>query len=468
MRNLLLSTVTLVAVPVASFASSNFFADNLTTPIELKSISQLNKAYKTAGVCFLTDSDCHPVGGFSFSSNTDGTNENFDLDTIEQCLNEGFSKLNCNSVQEAEGVCPYNSAYGRGCKCASNLIECPAGQVGEGDSCDGKYASCKCDPNLKTCSSKEVGQGASCGGKYESCVCKPEYQYDANNCSYPQSTSGDSCQGKYTNCICPTGVDEGPYGCEEYYPAPCDYVCKIANEDACAKRPDNNSAVYGCMKYWDDCDTKCETPYKDNCRNRTAVVSSCPPNATCDYYSDCSSKISTWYCNPGITYYSDDGCALCSELKPVTIPEGASCVWNEYDCNGECREWMCGDDYQQDGDRCIYCKSVDIPENAECSFYNPDCSGNICAEWQCKDGYAQEGNSCVEDEIVSFRATMSSSNCYIKYGDSFCDASGTCCCVYSSGISSCHSLSIREVDEDFGIESEFNYNCGLDCGVQNI
>ena len=74
-------------------------------------------------------------------------------------------------------------------------------------------------------------------------------------------------------------------------------------------------------------------------------------------------------------------------------------------------------------------------------------------------------HSCVEDEIVSFRATMSSSNCYIKNGDSFCDASGTCCCVYSSGISSCHSLSIREVDEDFGIESEFNYNCGLDCGV---
>ncbi len=286
MRNLLLSTVTLVAVPVASFASSNFFADNLTTPIELKSISQLNKAYKTAGVCFLTDSDCHPVGGFSFSSNSDGTNETFDLDTIAQCLNEGFSKLNCNSVQEAEGVCPYNSAYGRGCKCSPGLISCSAGQVGVGESCDGKYASCKCDPNLKACSSKEVGQGASCGGRYESCVCKSEYQYTSSNCTYPRSVSGDECSGKYTNCVCPTGVSSTPYGCEEYYPAPCSSVCKIAYPDNCHKRTDNTS-TYGCMKYWDDCKSKCETPYKDNCRNHTAVT--CQYGCA-SYFADCQSK----------------------------------------------------------------------------------------------------------------------------------------------------------------------------------
>ena len=182
------------------------------------------------------------------------------------------------------------------------MIECPAGQVGVGESCDGKYASCKCDPNLISCSEKEVGQGASCGGRYESCVCKAEYKYTSSNCSYPQSVSGDSCSGKYTNCICPTGVSYGKFGCEEFYPSPCSSVCKIAYVDACYMLKDNTS-IYGCMKYWDGCKTKCETPYKDNCRNQNAV--SIPANAHCtSYYSDCSSKCSGWSCDPG---YKESG-----------------------------------------------------------------------------------------------------------------------------------------------------------------
>ena len=384
MRNLLLSTVTLVAVPVASFASSNFFADNLTTPIELKSISQLNKAYKTAGVCFLTDSDCHPVGGFSFSSNSDGTNETFDLDTIAQCLNEGFSKLNCNSVQEAEGVCPYNSAYGRGCKCSPGLISCSAGQVGVGESCDGKYASCKCGPNLKACSSKEVGQGASCGGKYESCVCKSEYQYTSSNCSYPRSTSGDECSGKYTNCVCPTGVDEGLYGCEEYYPAPCNSVCKIAYPDNCHKRTDNNSSVYGCMKYWDDCKSKCETPYKDNCRNHTAVT--CQYGCA-SYFADCQSKCEKCKSNP------------CDNRTAVSIPANARCTSYYSDCSSKCSAWACNDGYKQSGSGCINpCDNrtaviSSCPANATCQYYS-DCSSKI-SSWSCNSGYVKSGSSCI-------------------------------------------------------------------------
>ena len=52
------------------------------------------------------------------------------------------------------------------------------------------------------------------------------------------------------------------------------------------------------MKYYDDCSTKCETPYKDNCRNRTAVT--IPANASCStYFADCSSKCSAWNCASG-------------------------------------------------------------------------------------------------------------------------------------------------------------------------
>ena len=267
-------------------------------------------SYKTAAVCFLGYGDCDPNVGFGSGG------ENYSVDSAQQCLNEGFSRQNCSSLQAVDEVCPYNSAYGKGCKCASNLVTCPAGQVGVGESCGGKYASCQCDPALVSCASNQTGQGASCGGKYQSCVCKSEYQYNSSNCTSPRSVSGESCGGKYTGCVCPSGVSAGTYGCAEYYGSPCSSVCKTAYTDNCHNRNDNNSAVYGCMKYWDDCSTKCETPYTDNCRNRTAVISGCPTNATCTYFSDCSAKISGWSCDSG---YKASGNSCVIETEPCNV-----------------------------------------------------------------------------------------------------------------------------------------------------
>ena len=269
---------------------------------------QPDKAYKTAGVCFLGVGDCDPNVGF-------GKADDYKIDTEAQCKNEGFSKQNCNSVQAIDGVCPYNSAYGLGCKCLPDLISCPAGQVGVGDSCGDKYASCKCDPALVSCASNQVGQGASCGGKYQSCVCKSEYIYNSSNCTSPRSVSGASCGGKYTGCSCPSGVSSGSYGCEEYYASPCSSVCKVAYSDNCRNRT-AVSTPYGCAEYWSDCSSKCKTAYNDNCRNRSAVISSCPANATCSYFSDCSSKIQSWSCKSG---YKQEGssCVVASETCKI-------------------------------------------------------------------------------------------------------------------------------------------------------
>ena len=206
MRNLLLSSATLLLVPAVSMAAPGFITYTHTdTPIELKPISDLSSSLKLASICFLGVGDCDPNAGF-------GTGDDYGMDTVQQCLNEGYTKQNCNSVQTVDGVCPYNSAYGLGCKCAPNLVSCPAGQTGVGESCGGKYVSCQCDPALVSCVSNQVGQGASCGGRYESCGCKPEYKYTSSNCSYPRSVSGASCGGQYTGCDCPSGVAEGPYG----------------------------------------------------------------------------------------------------------------------------------------------------------------------------------------------------------------------------------------------------------------
>ena len=156
-------------------------------------------------------------------------------------------------------------------------------------------------------------------GRYESCVCKPEYQYTSSNCSYPRSVSGDSCGGQYTDCVCPAGVDEGPYGCAEYYPSPCSSVCKVAYSDNCHIRESVNVPYY-CEKYWDDCPSKCEVAAADNCINRTAVST---PYGCESYYSDCSSKCQT--------AYGDN----CRNRSDNSCPYGCQSYWS--DCSSKCQ-----------------------------------------------------------------------------------------------------------------------------------
>ena len=373
---------------------------------------QPDKAYKTAGVCFLGVGDCGGAAGYDSSSSGAGSaNDDFYIDTSNQCLNEGFVRQNCNSVQTIDGVCPYNSAYGLGCKCRPDLISCPAGQVGVGESCDEMYASCECDPALVSCSAKENGTGASCGGRYESCVCKPEYQYTSSNCSYPRSVSGDSCGGQYTDCVCPAGVDEGPYGCAEYYPSPCSSVCKVAYSDNCHIRESVNVPYY-CEKYWDDCPSKCEVAAADNCINRTAVST---PYGCESYYSDCSSKCQT--------AYGDN----CRNRTAVSVPANAHCTSYYSDCSSKCSAWSCNSGYTQSGNSCINpCDNrtaVSVPANAHCTSYYSDCSSK-CSAWSCDSGYTQSGNSCYKS---SSSDESSGGNCRGTTRSVKCNGQVFCC-----------------------------------------
>ena len=411
--------------PAAALNSTMILSDNdftlkythTNTPVPkpASSFADMSRSYKTAGVCFLGVGDCGGAAGYDSSSSGAGSsNDDFYIDTSNQCLNEGFVRQNCNSVQTIDGVCPYNSAYGLGCKCRPDLISCPAGQVGVGESCDEMYASCECDPALVSCSAKENGTGASCGGRYESCVCKPEYQYTSSNCSYPRSVSGDSCGGQYTDCVCPAGVDEGPYGCAEYYPSPCSSVCKVAYSDNCHIRESVNVPYY-CEKYWDDCPSKCEVAAADNCINRTAVST---PYGCESYYSDCSSKCQT--------AYGDN----CRNRTAVSVPANAHCTSYYSDCSSKCSAWSCNSGYTQSGNSCINpCDNrtaVSVPANAHCTSYYSDCSSK-CSAWSCDSGYNQSGNSCVQTCNYSSQCpgyTMpSASKC--QCGGTPCTACGT-------------------------------------------
>ena len=370
--------------PAAALNSTMILSDNdftlkythTNTPVPkpASSFADMSRSYKTAGVCFLGVGDCGGAADYDSSSSGAGSsNDDFYIDTSNQCLNEGFVRQNCNSVQTIDGVCPYNSAYGLGCKCLPDLISCPAGQVGVGESCDEMYASCECDPALVSCSAKENGTGASCGGRYESCVCKPEYQYTSSNCSYPRSVSGDSCGGQYTGCVCPAGVDEGPYGCAEYYPSPCSSVCKVA--------------------------------YSDNCHIRSEVISSCPANATCSYFSDCSSKIQSWSCNSGYIQSGNSCINPCDNRTSVisSCPSNASCSYFS-DCPSKISSWSCNSGYEKSGSSCIKNDPCDnrtavissCPSNASCSYFS-DCPSKI-SSWSCNSGYTQSGSSCIKND----------------------------------------------------------------------
>ena len=382
--------------PAAALNSTMVLSDNdftlkythTNTPIPkpASSFADMSRSYKTAGVCFLGVGDCGGAAGYDSSSSGAGSaNDDFYIDTTNQCLNEGFVRQNCNSVQTIDGVCPYNSAYGLGCKCLPDLISCPAGQIGVGESCDEMYASCECDPALVACSAKENGTGASCGGKYQSCVCKPEYQYTSSNCSYPRSVSGDSCGGQYTDCVCPAGVDEGPYGCAEYYPSPCSSVCKVAYSDNCHIRESVNVPYY-CEKYWDDCPSKCEVAAADNCINRTAVST---PYGCESYYGDCSSKCQT--------AYGDN----CRNKTAVSVPDNAHCTSYYSDCSSKCSAWSCDSGYNQSGNSCVQtcnyssqCPGYTMPSASKCQCGGIPCTACGTTKYKCNP------NTCPPDLAI--------------------------------------------------------------------
>ena len=288
-----LGTTSAVEAAVSSLSVSSAWLDSFTHTSTLSTkpaplFTDMKKSYKTAAVCFLGYGDCGDGGYSSIKNDND-----YNLDTARQCLNEGYVKLNCNSVQEAVGRCPYNADYGKECRCMSNLISCAEWQQGVGDSCDNKYTKCECISGVSS-------------GAYG---CE-EY--------YPAPCSS-VCKKAYTdNCRNRTSADT-PYGCQTYW-SDCTSKCQTAYPDNCRNRTDNNSAIYGCMKYYEDCSSKCETPYTDNCRNRTSATA---PYGCQTYWSDCSSKCQT--------AYPDN----CHNRTAVDAPYGCQTYWS--DCTSKCQ-----------------------------------------------------------------------------------------------------------------------------------
>ena len=181
--------------------------------------AELEKSYQTAGVCFLGFGNCGDDGRFSSgSSSGSGTtgDDDFTIDTVAQCKNEGFTITSCPAGSAASGACPYDDRYFNSCvsydelckqnnyykSCSGNLVLDPS------QSCDydSSYQKCvsaeeKCEEEgyFNHCEDGKIldpGQVCSYSSSYQKCECNPCDGYDY---TYAQATEqgyepdGDAC-----------------------------------------------------------------------------------------------------------------------------------------------------------------------------------------------------------------------------------------------------------------------------------
>ena len=339
-----------------------------------------SSAYKTAGVYFITNSKGQVFSGIN-------SGNSFDDPSGKQCIGEGYKLTKCDGT--ASDFCPYNNEYFKTCcdasyKYSKGSDTQASASIPGGDSStttprlDGTVIGSSIGSSSElvgkagksACLYPQTYSDESCGGKYR-CECKAS-SYPFSVCEEPQ-IKGDKCVDDrgthYSSCACPVGR-ETAYGCETYYEAPCDTVCKTNYTDNCRNR-EGAQTPYGCETYFDDCPSKCEKAYPDNCRNRIDVPA---PNGCKSYYSDCQSKCETAY---------TDNCHNRTGVDSSKF----GCEKYFADCPSKCEKAYT--------DNCSkYTSVVDTcPGGATCTYY-ADCSSKV-KSFTCPNGLEKLHNTCL-------------------------------------------------------------------------
>ena len=192
------------------------------------SFIDMSRSFKTAAVCFLGAGDC---GDARFSS-LEG-DDDYKVDTVQQCKNEGYSVTSCSLPAYPSGQCPYNSAYfakcaedrPRACKEAGfTETSCPSGYITD-RTCpyDSSYITCKENP-CSGYSSCECGAAAGASicysgstAKYSACEnCDPCPGYYDCGGSW-QYCEGSVCSADSSRCSTYCESDHFPYSCGSDY-----------------------------------------------------------------------------------------------------------------------------------------------------------------------------------------------------------------------------------------------------------
>ena len=306
------------------FSSARLIDTNQSQSLEAVSTADGNlrlPSYKLAGVYFITGNN-----GQTFDN--EAKDNDFTDPTGDNCKRLGFAVTSCASGL-FNRACPYNDRIYDKCCEASYTYEasnCPAPRKLSSETCGGKHR-CYCDTAqypFASCSDPQI-KGNACtddgGTRYATCVCPNPVSTPYGCETYYAAPCGSVCKKAYAdNCRNRTAV-QTPYGCEKSF-ADCSSKCEKAYSDNCRNR-NAVSAPYGCQQVYGDCQSKCEVAYPDNCHNRTAAIASCPANATCAYFSDCSAKIQSWTCNSG---YEKSGNSCIAAVRVGSILYGDGTV----------------------------------------------------------------------------------------------------------------------------------------------
>lgn len=172
------------------------------------------------------------------------------------------------------------------------------------------------------------------GRCYGDCICDVDkYPYTEENCKNNYGElylAGEKCVGDkdyYTECRdrCDevTDMKNYPdYGCKEVYDQ-CHSKCEVPYTDNCHNTEHKDNG-FGCKPdgYYEDCPSECEVPYEDNCHIRPDNRTNCGGDGCDKWWSDCESK-----CEVGTTCKYDE----CLDYEREICPLNADC--NE---NSEC------------------------------------------------------------------------------------------------------------------------------------
>ena len=404
MRNLLLSTVTLLVVPAVGLAAPDFSSHTHTTPIELKPISS-SSGIKLASVCFLGYGDCGD-GGFG-SIDGDG---GYSVDTIKQCTNEGFVK-SCSSSYCMDRSCPYNPAYGKCIKenCPTNSSKDCTGAVVGKNACGDDCKQC-CSDSCPSGSKSYTGSYAStteCGNKCYNCntSCPSGTSTSYSGVVSSKNECGQSC--KKCSTTCPSGSLKYTGNVSSYNE--CGEACRSCNTSC----PTGTSTSYsGSTSSYNECGSACKT-----CSN------TCPSGYSLSKPSGCYDTTTT---ECGNTCYRSKAC--CSD----SCPAGSRYYSGSYAGSTEC------------GNSCYYCSN-------SCSSGSTSYSGSYAGSTECGSSCYYCSNSCSSGSTsvscssgytkTYVGSTECGSSCYTCVKDNPCDKYTSKSCDYgcASYYSDCSS-----------------------------
>ena len=266
-------------------------------------------SYKTAAVCFLGFGEC---GDGSFSK----SDEDFTVDTVKQCQNEGYTITSCAAPQYPSGQCPYNSNYyasckddtARACKEAGYDTSCNDGYIKDSSQIcpyNSSYYKCKCNPcdgdaytQAQATADGYVADGScnSCGTtkykrKNNPCTgfltCECGGQIGTQTCKSGSVTKyavcKTCCENKCSETTCPAG-----------------YVCEL---EACS----NKYCITGCAVNYTDW---CTQPITDcGTLGYTKTADQCPDGYLKCPYGDTVFCPNVPICSIGDIFYTDNSCS---------------------------------------------------------------------------------------------------------------------------------------------------------------